>query len=296
MRPTHVKLLDFGIARLVDRRVALTRTRELIGTPRYLSPEQIQRRPPTAASDLYALGCVIWEMLTGAPLFADEVSIHGMLLAHANRPVPTPTCDGQPLSGPVVRLMLRCLAKAPWERPQSAAECLEALADGTERVARSSPNTEVATAPMPTLSHRRSRSPIATAQTTVVGRARELAALSRLVDGDGLRILSLFGPGGIGKTTLVSAAVQHARKLGERVLWLDGGELVRSNQLLAFVFEPVLSAPPDLLVIDRMEKAAGIVEGLRAGVLPQLPPTTRVLLSGRRPLGWQIHPELAPCV
>ena len=61
----HVKITDFGIARAADG-VALTSTGEVIGTPHYLSPEQAEGRPATTASDVYALGVLLFECLTGS--------------------------------------------------------------------------------------------------------------------------------------------------------------------------------------------------------------------------------------
>ena len=132
--PDFVKLIDFGIARpLGAGRLGLTATNDVIGSPRYLSPEQAQRRPLTAASDLYALGCVAYEMLTGAPPFADEDTAVGCILAHAQRQPGPPSRDGALITGALASWTMRCLAKAPWDRP--TADVMLAGLDAGEVVA-----------------------------------------------------------------------------------------------------------------------------------------------------------------
>ncbi|MGY1793627.1 protein kinase [Geodermatophilus sp. SYSU D00525] len=106
-----VKLTDFGIARARDT-TPLTRTGMVVGTAQYLSPEQAQGMEVTAASDVYSLGVVGYECLTGVRPF-DGTSQVAIALAHINRPPP-------PLPGdipPAVRLLVeRALAKDPADR------------------------------------------------------------------------------------------------------------------------------------------------------------------------------------
>jgi eukaryotic-like serine/threonine-protein kinase len=106
-----VKLTDFGIARTRDA-TPLTRTGMVVGTAQYLSPEQAQGMETTAASDVYSLGVVGYECLTGGRPF-DGTSQVAIALAHINRPAP-------PLPGdipPAVRMLVeRALAKDPHDR------------------------------------------------------------------------------------------------------------------------------------------------------------------------------------
>jgi serine/threonine-protein kinase len=117
-----VKLTDFGIAQARDA-TPLTRTGMVVGTAQYLSPEQAQGMEVTAASDVYSLGVVAYECLTGARPF-DGASQVAIALAHINRPPP-------PLPGnvpPAVRLLVeRALAKNPADRFSDGGAFAEAI-------------------------------------------------------------------------------------------------------------------------------------------------------------------------
>ena len=112
-----VKLTDFGIARATTS-TGLTKTGEMLGTPHYLSPEQALGRSATAASDLYALGVVAHELLTGRRPFDLDTPV-ATALAHITEPMPT-----LPAAVPtdLLDVITRCLAKDPKDRPMSARE------------------------------------------------------------------------------------------------------------------------------------------------------------------------------
>lgn len=120
------KLADFGIARALDG-ASHTRTGEMFGTPQYLSPEMARGEPATPASDLYCLGIVAHEMLTGARPF-DKPTPIATALAHVQEPPPPlPDSVPQPLAG----IVDACLAKDPADRPASGREIAEALSSDT---------------------------------------------------------------------------------------------------------------------------------------------------------------------
>ncbi len=116
------KLTDFGISRAVDS-VPLTRTGQVLGTAQYLSPEQALGQSATASSDIYALGVVGHEMLTGERPF-DTGSVVSTALAHVNQP-PPPLPDTVPIG--VRDVIGAALAKDPADRPASAAAMAHAL-------------------------------------------------------------------------------------------------------------------------------------------------------------------------
>jgi serine/threonine-protein kinase len=117
-----VKVTDFGIARAGDQ-LPITRTGEVMGTAQYLSPEQAVGEPATPVSDVYALGVVAYEALTGRRPFDHDSAVATALAQVNDQPDPLP--DNVP--GPVADVVLWALEKDPAHRPQSAAELGAAL-------------------------------------------------------------------------------------------------------------------------------------------------------------------------
>ena len=119
------KLVDFGLARTTSL-IGVDRTAfALVGTPDYMAPESVDPLAVDARSDLYALGCLLFEMTAGRPPF-DGASPFAVLEAHQRAPVPElpATFDRTPA---LRALIAALLAKSPADRPQSAAAVIEAL-------------------------------------------------------------------------------------------------------------------------------------------------------------------------
>ncbi|UJR82555.1 serine/threonine-protein kinase [Sandaracinus amylolyticus] len=137
-----LKVLDFGIARIVDRSgqtggaqrqsdAGLTEVGQMLGTPRYMSPEAVARLPVGPAADLYALGAMLFEMIAGRPVFAEREPV--ILMGHHLR-TPAPRLRDSVTSGLYVpraldELVDALLAKLPTERPNGAAVVRKALLD-----------------------------------------------------------------------------------------------------------------------------------------------------------------------
>ena len=122
---SHAKIIDFGIAKLADLE-GMTATRMILGTPQYMSPEQIRGRAVDARSDLYALTVVVFEALTGRVPY-DGASAISIGYAHCNDPVPSLRSANavvDPLWEPFIT---RGLAKDPAERWKDADEMARAL-------------------------------------------------------------------------------------------------------------------------------------------------------------------------
>ncbi|MEO0322604.1 MAG: protein kinase [Myxococcota bacterium] len=119
-----VKLLDFGIARSMhDSR--LTSAGEIFGTPQYMAPERVTSIDAGPAADLYALGCILFEMLVGSPPFAAQ-EITGYFIAHMQQPPPKPServrCPAR-----LEALILSLLEKRPEDRPVDAHQVIKVL-------------------------------------------------------------------------------------------------------------------------------------------------------------------------
>ncbi|WP_027942322.1 Stk1 family PASTA domain-containing Ser/Thr kinase [Amycolatopsis taiwanensis] len=117
-----VKVMDFGIARAMhDGQAAMTQTAAVIGTAQYLSPEQARGEGVDARSDVYAAGCVLYELITGEPPFTGDSPV-AVAYQHV-REDPKPPSTVNPMVSPTVdAIVLKALAKGPANRYQSAAE------------------------------------------------------------------------------------------------------------------------------------------------------------------------------
>jgi serine/threonine-protein kinase len=116
-----VKVLDFGIAKVLDEQIRLTATGKPIGTPTYMAPEQAMGLAVDPRTDLYALGVMLYQMASGRVPFDAQLT-GTMLLAHAHE-IPTPILARAPdLPAELARLIMELLEKAPDARPASAAE------------------------------------------------------------------------------------------------------------------------------------------------------------------------------
>jgi eukaryotic-like serine/threonine-protein kinase len=122
----EVKLMDFGIARMAETPEGVTQAGLIVGTPHYMSPEQVQGKQLDARSDVYSMGVLIYEMLVGNRPF-ESSSLTGILAAHITEK-PKPPIEKRPEIGRAVNdVVMRCLEKNPAARYADAGALLADL-------------------------------------------------------------------------------------------------------------------------------------------------------------------------
>jgi len=128
----HVKLVDFGLAELAGEGLRDDHPEFVLGTPAYISPEQLRGLPPTDRSDQYGLGAVLFEMLAGHPPFEHE-DLRKLCMMHIQAPIPMVDSPHGPLPPRLADLVTTCLQKTPQARFPGIRAMLAAL-DEIERV------------------------------------------------------------------------------------------------------------------------------------------------------------------
>jgi eukaryotic-like serine/threonine-protein kinase len=133
--PAHVKVLDFGIARRMFEAKRITLTGSTLGTPMYMSPEQARGAPTIdARSDVFSLGCVIFECITGKPPFVGETPVAVLAKICLDEVDVRARCRSAP--APFVTLLDRMLAKDPDRRPRSAGDLASEFAELIDTLVR----------------------------------------------------------------------------------------------------------------------------------------------------------------
>ncbi len=127
-------LTDFGIARLMGHNTEPLTTTGVVGTPSYMSPEQAQGHELDGRSDVYALGVVLFEMLTGVRPFEGETP-YSVAVKHVTEPPPSPCAINPALSRAVENVLFKALEKKPENRYQTATALAEALKHAIEQTA-----------------------------------------------------------------------------------------------------------------------------------------------------------------
>lgn len=130
----HLYVMDFGLAKSAEADTHMTMTGQVVGTPQYMAPEQVEGGAIDHRADLYAFGLILDEMLTGELVFKAESAFHLMLMRIREAPRP-PRQVVPELPEYLERIVMRCLMRAPADRYQSAREILNDLnAEAAEAV------------------------------------------------------------------------------------------------------------------------------------------------------------------
>jgi len=121
----NVFLTDFGIAKLLEGSSHFTATGAMVGTPAYMSPEQVLGQKVDQRSDIYSLGIILYQMVTGREPFEADTPL-AVALKHANEPLPLPSTVKPGVAPAIERVILKALAKSPDDRFATAADFLAA--------------------------------------------------------------------------------------------------------------------------------------------------------------------------
>jgi class 3 adenylate cyclase len=263
---------DFGLAVLVDR-TRLTREGMMVGTASYMAPEQALGRSPDVRSDLYGLGTVIYEMLTGRPPFVGDDAV-SVISQHIHTPPVAPSWHCPQVPKPLEALVLSLLAKDPDARPASASEVRQAL--GTIEAVPTAPaagDSAEAVIPLERLS-----------SGVFVGRERELEQARACLDegfaGRG-QVLMMVGEPGIGKTRTAEELTTWGRMRGAQVLWgrCYEGEGAPAYWPWVQIVRAYIHEHDPQLLRSEMGSGAAIIAEIVSGVrellpgLETLPPT-----------------------
>jgi serine/threonine protein kinase len=144
----NVFLTDFGIAKLLESASPrLTQTDAIMGTPAYISPEQAQANPVDQRSDIYSLGIILYEMVTGSVPFVAETPL-AVLFKHISDPLPPPSLVKSDVPASIEQVILKALAKDPKDRFATAGEFVTAWKRALEESEKLQPATEAMTVPL----------------------------------------------------------------------------------------------------------------------------------------------------
>ena len=246
----EVKLADFGLTTSFNSKEDLTRTGTVLGTFDYMAPEQFEGNAIDGRADVYALGCVLYEMLTGQPPFP-RPSAAAVLYAHVfnEPPAPQAQCPDIPVAFDAV--VSRALAKQPDARHPTTIDLARearAAVEGVKATTESEPSAPLTSRPR-TISVLSPSVPrvIESMSGSFVGRAEPLARLQehwREVAVGARRMVVLGGEPGVGKTRLAFRFAQDVVAAGGHVLY------GRCDEEALVPYQPFVEMLRDLVTVS----------------------------------------------
>ena len=283
-----LKVLDFGIARIA-KCPTLTKCDQLFGTVEYMAPEQILGDGVDERSDLYSLGVVLYEMLTGELPFTGTTPAAMLYQQLEEKPTPPGNLNTS-IPIPVDKIVLKSLSKDPDRRYPSASEMLEDIRDFLERKQPAEVSVETAKDEIEAFAEEEFGG--RDFQPQLVGRKKELtylkALFNRLEEGRGCTVF-LAGEAGIGKTRLASELQHYARRTGS--LTLIGVCLYREGTEL---YLPFLDAIGQYFETTKGEGADGKREEAKKFIRDEAPELMEIARRFRTTIGFtRGKPKLA---
>jgi predicted ATPase len=292
-----VKILDFGLAKLRDDSVAAERSTQahlltdpgtVMGTVGYMSPEQANGDDVDFRSDQFSFGAVLYEMINGHPAFPGRGRAEIMAAIVRDQPQPAVNVLAP---APFFWILQKCLAKDANQRYSSTRDLARDLA--TVRDLRIDPETRYAVRPPSNMPVQR---------TPFIGREREVASLQQLLNRADVRLVTLTGPGGIGKTRLavqvvtdlsagftggvcfVSLSAVSSRESAIRAIAQAIGLLEMPGQSSQESLKEYVSglSQPLLLLLDNFEHLLSAAPDLAE--LLTLNPNLKVMVTSQAPL------------
>jgi len=243
------RLTDFGMARVQD--VHVTQSGMIVGTLSYLSPEALQGDNIDERSDIWAFGVMLYEMLTGERPFP-ETNPGSLITSIMTKPVPDLEIIRPEAPTALIDLIYRMLEKDVYARIPSVrlvgAELESIIRGDTSSIQPvAPPDTDgrfVTPTPTTTSSQVRSRiqpmNNIPQPPTAFVGREAELSELATLINDDAIRLITLLGPGGMGKTRIaIETSNRHVDEFPDGVFYVPLAPVTTSDHIVTTIADNI---------------------------------------------------------
>jgi serine/threonine protein kinase/tetratricopeptide (TPR) repeat protein len=248
-----VKIVDFGIAH--SELASLTIQGEILGTVSYMAPEQALGQKTGPQTDLYALGVILYELTTGQLPFTSDNPLT-VISQHINAPVTPPRQLNPEILPKLDDLILQLMNKTPEERPASAQEVEEVVRSLTR------PRHDILVLNAPSRTIKAPKHNLPHQLTSFVGRQSEIGEISELIEQDTCRLLTLVGPGGIGKTRLaIEVALQNLSNFPDGTFFVPLAPIASPDFIMSAIADTLglshdtigSGIDPQTLLIDYLE-------------------------------------------